>query len=97
MYSAEVRIHLYLAHALNTPECDLCQNEKPSPIYNWLCQRKPSKNILGTRGFSRVRREFSVLAEGRHILGRSHHKDLTETGNSARKVSGTHGSKKMAK
>ena len=25
---------------------------------------------LGTRGFSRVRREFSVLAEGRHIFGR---------------------------
>ena len=24
---------------------------------------------LGTRGFSRVRREFSVLAEGRHIFG----------------------------
>ena len=23
---------------------------------------------LGTRGFSRVRREFSVLAEGRHVL-----------------------------
>ena len=25
---------------------------------------------LGTRGFSRVRREFSVLTEGRHIFGR---------------------------
>ena len=25
---------------------------------------------LGTRGFSRVRREFSVLAEGQHIFGR---------------------------
>ena len=25
---------------------------------------------LGARGFSRVQREFSVLAEGRHILGR---------------------------
>ena len=25
---------------------------------------------LGTRGFSRVRRKFSVLAEGRHIFGR---------------------------
>ena len=32
---------------------------------------------LGTRGFSRVRREFS--------------KDLAETGNRARKVSGTQG------
>ena len=39
---------------------------------------------LGTRGFSRARREFSVLAEGRH-------KDLTETGKRARKVSGTQG------
>ena len=29
-----------------------------------------SENItLGTRGFSRVQREFSVLAEGRHIFG----------------------------
>ena len=49
-------------------------------------------NTLGTRGFSRVRREFSVLAEGWHILGRRpkrHYKDLTETGNRARKVSGT--------
>ena len=25
---------------------------------------------MGTRGFSRVQREFSVLAEGRHIFGR---------------------------
>ena len=52
-----------------------------------------------------MRREFSVLAEGRHIFGRSpnqrsapeafragHQKDLTETGNRARKVSGTQGS-----
>ena len=60
---------------------------------------------LGTRGFSRVQREFSVLAEGRHIFGRrpnsraakprekrvGHYKDLTETGNRARKVSGTQG------
>ena len=64
-------------------------------------------NTLGTRGFSRVRREFSVLAEGRHFFGRrpkpraakplektfraGHYKDLTETGNRARKVSGTQG------
>ena len=44
-------------------------------------------STLGTRGFSRVRREFSVLAEGRHIFGRrpkpraafraGHYKDLT--------------------
>ena len=27
---------------------------------------------LGTRGFSRVRREFSVLAEGRHVFGTLH-------------------------
>ena len=27
-------------------------------------------STLGTRGFSRVRREFSVLAEGQHIFGR---------------------------
>ena len=40
MYSAEVRrpilcMLLYLAHALNTPESDLCQKEKPNPFYNW--------------------------------------------------------------
>ena len=53
---------------------------------------------MGARGFSRVRREFSVLAEGGHIFGRrpkpraaKHYKDLTETGNRARKVSGTQG------
>ena len=41
---------------------------------------------------------FSVLAEGRHIFGHrpkpraaGHYKDLTETGNRARKVSGTQG------
>ena len=49
-----------------------------------------------------MRRKFSVLAEGRHIFGRrpkpraafraGHYKDLTETGNRARKVSGTQGS-----
>ena len=42
--------------------------------------------FLGTRGFSRVRRKFSVLAEGR-----SHERRSTETGNRARKVSGTQG------
>ena len=30
--------------------------------------QSPSSAALGTRGFSRVRREFSVLAEGRHIF-----------------------------
>ena len=50
-------------------------------------------DTLGTRGFSRVRREFSVLAEGWHVFGRrpkpraGHYKDLTETGSRARKVS----------
>ena len=50
---------------------------------------------LGTRGFSRVRREFLVLAEGRSHERRSagHYKDLAETGNRARKVSGTQGNK----
>ena len=45
---------------------------------------------LGTRGFSRVRREFSVLAELRRLLFArvDHYKDLTETGNRVRKVSG---------
>ena len=46
---------------------------------------------LGTRGFSRVRRKFSVLAEGRSHERRSHYKDYTETGNRTRKVSGTQG------
>ena len=51
------------------------------------------QSTLGTRGFSRVRREFSVLAEGRSHEWRSreknfragHYKDLTETGNRAQK------------
>ena len=55
-----------------------------SPSSSFISQNR----TLGTRGFSRVQREFSVLAEGRHIF-----KDLTETGNRARKVSGTQGSK----
>ena len=57
---------------------------------------------LGTRGFSSVQREFSVLAERGHIFGRRpkprektsgtvHYKDLTETGNRARKIPGTQG------
>ena len=29
-----------------------------------------ASTTLGTRGFSRVRREVSVLAEGRHVFGR---------------------------
>ena len=59
---------------------------------------------LGTSGFPRVRREFSVSVKARHIFGRrpkpraakrvtikTWHKDLTETGNRARKVSATQG------
>ena len=50
------------------------------------------------RFFSRAA-GFSVLAEGRHIFGRRpkprHYKDLRETGNRARKVSGTQGSIKQ--
>ena len=47
---------------------------------------------LGTRGFSRVRRKFSVLAEGRHIFGRRPKPRAAKTGNHARKVSCTQGS-----
>ena len=41
---------------------------------------------MGTRGFSRVWRELSVLAEGRQIFS-----IRTETGDHAGKVSGTQG------
>ena len=58
-----------------------------------------ARPTLGTRGISHVWREFSVLAEGRHMFccrpkprAAGHYKDLTETGNRARKVSGTQGS-----
>ena len=69
---------------------------KKSPRHQRIvCLHSISYLTLGTRGFSRVRREFSVLAEGRSRERRSgeagHHKDLTETGNCARKVSGTQG------
>ena len=47
---------------------------------------------LGTRGFSRVRRKFSVLAEGRHIFGRRPKPRAAKTGNHARRVSCTQGS-----
>ena len=66
-----------------------------------VSKRGQVQSSLGTRGFSRVRREFSVLAEGRHIFGRrpkpraafraGPYKDLTETGNRAKKVSSTQG------
>ena len=55
MYSTEVRrtilhilrIHLYLAYALNTPECDFCQ-ENPSPIYysKTCIKRTPPGNAV---------------------------------------------------
>ena len=67
---------------------------KKSPRHQRIvCLHSISYLTLGTRGFSRVRRESSVLAEGRSHERRSagHHKDLTETGNRARKVSGTQG------
>ena len=62
----------------------------------------PSRGLTqGTRGFSRERRKFSVLAEFRHFFGRRlfarvTNKDLTETGNRARKVSGTQGIPRLA-
>ena len=63
-------------------------------------------NYPGYQRFSRVRRKFSVFAEGRHIFDRGpkpraakerENKDLTEAGNRARKVSGTQGSHKSAR
>ena len=48
-------------------------------------------STLGTRGFYRVRWEFSAEA-----ASAGHYKDLTETGNRARKVSGTQGSVHLA-
>ena len=46
---------------------------------------------LGTRGFCRVRRELSLLAEGRHIFGRRPKPREKKPENRARKVSGTQG------
>ena len=44
---------------------------------------------LGTRGFSRVRRKFLVLAKGPHIFG---HKPKPRAVKRTRKVPGTQGS-----
>ena len=60
-----------------------------------------SSRTLGTRDFSRLRREFSVLAEGRSREKNSaflagHYKDLIETVNLATKVSGTQGTEAAA-
>ena len=67
-------------------------NKLQFPIQNLICLVTCT---LGTRGYSRVRPEFSVLAEGRSRAG--HYKDLTETGNRARKVSGTRGTLHVAR
>ena len=67
-------------------------------LYPPFEQLKPS---LGTRDFSRLRREFSVLAEGRsreknYAFREGHYKDMIETVNLARKVSGTQGTEAAA-
>ena len=64
----------------------------------WICPFWPFRGTLGTRGFSCVWREFLVLAVGRSHERRSagHYKDLTETGNRARKASGTQGTLEVA-
>ena len=63
-----------------------------------VVSKEDRESTLGTRGFSRALREFSVMAEGRSHKRRSwekkrvgHYKDLTQTGNRARKVPGTQG------
>ena len=63
-----------------------------SPTNTVISHAFAYSSTLGTRGFSRVRREFSVLAEGQQIFGRRPKpRAATETGNRARKVSGTQG------
>ena len=37
-------------------------------------------DTVGTRGFSRLRQEFSLLAEGLHILGHRPKQSLWHTG-----------------
>ena len=60
-----------------------------------VVRKEDRESTLGTRGVSRARREFSVLAEGerrsREKKRVRHYKDLSETGNRPRKVSGTQG------
>ena len=63
----------------------LIQEDSQRPAPSWLVNSigralRLYRSTLGTRGFSRVRQEFSVLAEGRHIFAYL-----------ARKVSGTQG------
>ena len=76
------------------------QKQRRCAVLNVNLTKINNQGTLGTRGFSRVRPEFSALAEGRHIFGgpwpkpwaaKGHYKDLTETGNRTRKVSGTQG------
>ena len=55
---------------------------KPSSSFLYVCSLERNAGYPGHQRFSRVQREFLVLAEGR-----SH----TETGNRARKVSGPQG------
>ena len=44
------------------------QSSSPFNVKDGKCDCCWPRNTLGTRGFSRARREFSVLAEGRHIF-----------------------------
>ena len=64
-------------------------------VEDWVGEVTTLQRIMttvGTRGFSRLLRKFSVLAEGRHIFGhRPKPRAATETGNHARKVAGTQG------
>ena len=75
--------------------CWVLRSGGPCPfLFAW----EASANLPWLPGFSRVRREFSVSAFGRTPKPREkrafragHYKDLTETRNRARKVSGTQG------
>ena len=64
-------------------------------VEDWVGEVTRLQRIMttvGTRGFSRLLRKFSVLAEGRHIFGHGPKpRAATETGNHARKVAGTQG------
>ena len=63
---------------IKIPFQSLCSSRcKPFSLWPTLLSFKTpfiavngNTSTLGTRGFSRVRREFSVLAEGQHISGR---------------------------
>ena len=53
-------------------------------------------HTLGTRGFPCMRREFSAIGGSHKRRSAGHYKDLTETGNRARKASGTQGTLEVA-